>query len=156
MKVKLMILKCLRQRCLKSSDILMHTVSIHIYVAPRKQFSCLQISKLTQLLLLSWFKIRFQFIYFFRIINFSDFAPSQAEFFNNYMRDPQRPMSRDTSVKTPILPPTPKTPSSEDAPVLGIMSPAMPTPPGPMGRPWGQDPMMHMFGRGIGWDDVGP
>ncbi len=60
------------------------------------------------------------------------------------MKDPDRPMSREASVKTPILPPTPKTPGSEDPPVM--LTPGIPGPGAPMN--WGQDQMMHMYGRG--------
>lgn len=74
----------------------------------------------------------------------------QAEFFNNYLRDCERPMPLEASIKSSMLPPNPKTPSAEESPTLGMISPLGGTPAsGGIGAAWGQDAqMMHMFGRG--------
>ncbi len=68
----------------------------------------------------------------------------QAEFFNNYIRDPERPMPLEPSIKSSVLPPNPKTPSSEESPTLAVISPLG----GPPTTVWGGGQDMMMFRSG--------
>ena len=74
----------------------------------------------------------------------------QAEFFNNYIADPDRPMPLEPSIKSSVLPPNPKTPSSEESPTLGVMSPLGGSGGGPPPvLPWVPEAqMMHILRTG--------
>lgn len=72
----------------------------------------------------------------------------EAEFFNNYLRDCERPMPLEASIKSSMVPANPKTPSADESPTLGMISP-LGGPPG-MGGMWRPDAQMIMFGPGGG------
>lgn len=73
--------------------------------------------------------------------------PPQAVFFNNYLRDSERPMPLEASIKS-SLPPNPKTPSADESPSLGMIPPLGGTPT-PGGVAWAPDAQMMMFGGGM-------
>ncbi len=74
--------------------------------------------------------------------------PPQAVFFNNYIRDPDRPMPEESTISSSVLPSIPKTPGSAESPLGGVMAL------GSGGSPWDQG-RMGMFGRGQ-WCALGP
>ncbi|XP_064382724.1 serrate RNA effector molecule homolog [Halichondria panicea] len=68
----------------------------------------------------------------------------EAVFFNNYIRDPDRPMPEESTISSSVLPSIPKTPGSAESPLGGVMAL------GSGGSPWDQG-RMGMFGRGGGF-----
>ena len=68
----------------------------------------------------------------------------QAEFFNNYLRDPERPMPLEVTVSSSLLQSSPATPGEESTPGGGGAMGG-----GPVGA-WGQTAQMMLFGRGKG------
>lgn len=56
-------------------------------------------------------------------------------------------MPLEASIKSTV-PPNPKTPSAEESPTLGMVSPLGGAPTPGVGAAWGQDAMMQFFGRG--------
>ena len=73
----------------------------------------------------------------------------QAEFFNSYIRDPDRPMPQETTIGSAILTSaTPKTPGADESPTG-----SQPGMLGSSGGPWDRGAGMGMFGRGQCYDN---